>query len=453
MKEQKCCLYQKILDCCFIYGKIRLNVIFTSLKFLFCIGLTFYSIASIANTFAPSSITQANEFRSRLQKVIDHDKAKYNLPALSVSIHCLSSKKILNITSGTKTIRSSEPIDANTLFQMGSITKTYMAVLTLLLESKGRLQLSDTIDKWLPQYSKWKNITIAELLNHSSGIYEVDDTNKFWNGIVRSPQRHYHLSELTDFAYHYQNNFPAGKGYHYTNTDYLLLGMIIEKATHRSVSTNLHREILDVEKFHLTHTFYFSSLYPKSILNQMAHGYNENGIFPKHTDITSVNASYMASDGALIATPDDVATFVQELFSGEILPEKQLQEMLTLISPKSGEPVHPEEIQATMRKQTNEFADIGIGKGIGLVYFKKYGLVWMHAGGTLGYESMYALNPCDNIIVSLAYSARKNQSFIFMRILQDIYSAMGHQKIRKTAPHQNLYDACTTRIIYPSRIF
>lgn len=333
-----------------------------------------------------------------MQQLINHDREKYQLPGLSVSINLNESSPILDVVSGNK-------ITPDTLFQVGSITKTFIAALILILEQHHYLNTSDKLSKWLPQYPQWKNITIKQLLNHSSGTYEYGKTKNFWQDIVTSPHRVRTLKELADLAYQYPVNFAPGMEYRYSNTDYILLGLIIEKATSHSVQQNLQHYI--IQKLNLKNTYYLTSHYPDAILKQVAHGHNNEGTFPDNTDVTDVTASYGASAGALLSTPHDIVKFIRALVSGKLLAKKQLNEMFAATF-------------SDIKNQKNEFEDVASGEGIGLVNFKKYGLRWMHAGGNLGSESVFAWDPHTNVIVCLVYNSRPRQSFVFMQILQDI---------------------------------
>jgi len=105
-----------------------------------------------------------------------------------------------------------------------------------------------------------------------------------------------------------------------------------------------------------------------------------------------------------------MARFIRLLFSHQILPQKQLDDMLKLIDEKN----------ITLIQEKEGFIDVGQGLGIGLVYVKNVGLQWMHAGGRLGYESLFAYDPCNNIVVTLAYNTRPNSEFVFMKIFQEI---------------------------------
>ena len=114
-----------------------------------------------------------------MRSVVQQDQLTYKLPALSVSIGQLNSQDINNFVAGHITRGKKQLITAQTRFQVGSITKTFTAALTLILVSQHKLTLNTTIGKWLPQFPRWKNITVRQLLNHTSGVYKYIDTKNF----------------------------------------------------------------------------------------------------------------------------------------------------------------------------------------------------------------------------------------------------------------------------------
>lgn len=358
------------------------------------------------------------DLNQKLQKTVDEDRVKYNLPALSVSIRVPNKKYNLNFVSGCKSLSASQKITPNTLFQVGSITKTFTAALVLKLSENGQLSLNDTLGQWLPQYPKWHAITIRELLNHTSGVYNYIDAKGFWQELKQQPNYQWQLSQLADLAYQYHDYFEAGKGYQYTNTDYILLGLVLEKITKKSLTT-LYKDNLFAG---LHYTIYAPYCYSQTLMEKIAQGYDDEGTFGYGVDVSNVNTSFAASAGAILSTPNDVVTFLKQLFEGHILSKRSLALMMQLVSIKTGKVLDNQDIAAMITNK--EWEDIGEGFGLGLVHIKDYGFVWMHAGGMPGYQSMYSYNPKKKIILALAYNKQPKQNFIFMKIANDLYQVL-----------------------------
>jgi D-alanyl-D-alanine carboxypeptidase len=133
----------------------------------------------------------------------------------------------------------------------------------LKLEAAGKLSIDDTLGKWLPEYPAWKYVTIRRLLNTTSGIPNYSETEWMSRAWANEPMRAFTLKELADAAYpSATNQLPASKGYHYSNTNYVLSAMIAEKASGKS--------------FTLTSAFYEASTYPEPVIKRLSHGYFEN---------------------------------------------------------------------------------------------------------------------------------------------------------------------------------
>jgi D-alanyl-D-alanine carboxypeptidase len=137
------------------------------------------------------------------------------------------------------------------------------------------------------------------------------------------------LKELADLAYTYPNQFKPGEGYQYTNTDYILLGLIIEKTSHHSIKYVLHHFFLN---YNLTNTYYAAREYPEEVSQRLARGYDDEGTFAYNKDITDYSLSFASSAGAMISSPSDIIKFLLQLFSGKIVSKSTLDRMKNLIS-------------------------------------------------------------------------------------------------------------------------
>ena len=129
----------------------------------------------------------------------------------------------------------SGPVDQDTLYQMGSTSKSFTVAVILQLEAAGKLSIDDPLGKWLPEYPAWKDVTIRRLLNMTSDIPNYSETEWMSKAWEKEPMRALTLKELADAAYpSATNQLPVSKGYHYSNTNYVLAGMIAEKAIGKS---------------------------------------------------------------------------------------------------------------------------------------------------------------------------------------------------------------------------
>lgn len=386
------------------------------------ISFTILLFSCLIKTTSAAELNNQNALLNRqIQKIVDSERVYYQLPALSVSIKLPDEATQREFVSGFYDLSEKRKITPTTLFQVGSITKTFTASIIFKLIQENKLKTTDKLIKWLPQYPRWKNITVANLLWHTSGVYDYTHGKDFDN-LLRKNQV-WTLAELADRAYSFPDAFKPGKAFHYTNTDYILLGMIIEKITQKPL-----KEIFDnyFQQYHLKNTYYLPLGYSNQIKNKIASGYSQDGTFKFNQDVTNINLSFSQSAGAIISNPNDIVNFLDQLFSGKIISNASLAEMTRVISGKDAELIHWQADQ--IPNAQNSFIEVGAGAGIGLVYFRDNGFAWVHAGGMPGYESFYLYDPCRGIYLALMYNIKPNRPLIFIKIAENILQGLNHSK-------------------------
>jgi D-alanyl-D-alanine carboxypeptidase len=222
----------------------------------------------------------------------------------------------------------SRPVDQDTLYQMGSTSKSFTAAVILQLEAQGKLSLDNTLAKWLPEYPVWKDVTIRRLLNMTSGIPNYSETEWISKAWANEQMRAFTLKELVNAAYpSATNQLPATKGYHYSNTNYALAGMIAEKASGKSFRDLVHEMV--IEPHGLDSTFYEASTYRPPVIKRLAHGYFENEGCADYQpdckeswnapilgrDMRNDSVSWMQSAGGGVANARDVDRWMRAIFS------------------------------------------------------------------------------------------------------------------------------------------
>ena len=298
----------------------------------------------------------------------------------------------------------SRPVDQDTLYQMGSTSKSFTVAVILQLEAAGKLSLDDTLGKWLPEYPAWKDVTIRHLLNMTSVIPNYSETEWISQAWVNEPMRAFTLKELADAAYPSSTDqLPVTKGYHYSNTNYALAGMIAEKASGKSFRDLVHR--LVIEPHGLTSTFYEASTYPESVTKRLSHGYFENEACADYQpdckeswnaplidrDMRDRSVSWMQSAGGGVASARDVDRWMRAVFGGKVVPPKQQKEWTELVSTKTGEPI------ATVS------ADDPGGFALGLAYriLGDLGAQWFYEGLSLGYRTLYVWIEDQDLMITV----------------------------------------------------
>jgi len=323
-----------------------------------------------------------------IQRIIDEQRIHHNIPGLSLTINCPSESDLREFVSGTTMASSSTLINSNHLFQVGSLTKSFVAVIILQLEAEGRLSLNDPLTKWIDNINDaWKTITIRELLNHTSGIYNYTDAlHDKENGNYADPYKQWSSEELVHLASLHPLYFDPGTNWHYSNTNYVLAGMIIETATSHTIQEEMNARIFT--PLSLQNTAYLPTIADSNTLSRMAHGYSKWGIFPDEpTDITDTNLSWANAAGSLISTSHDMAIWFRQLMNGSLLPKQQMDELMNTVSTHDALP---------NASKDNSY-------GLGVMYDPNlFGeKIWWHSGGTLGYSSFMVWLKDYNIIIAM----------------------------------------------------
>jgi D-alanyl-D-alanine carboxypeptidase len=295
-------------------------------------------------------------------------------------------------------------VDQDTLYQMGSTSKSFTAATILQLEAAGKLSLDDTIGKWLPEYPAWKDVTIRRLLNMTSGLPNYSETEWMSKAWANEPMRAFTLKDLADAAYpSATNQLPPTKGYHYSNTNYALAGMIAEKASGKSFRDLVHE--LVIEPHGLTSTFYEASTYPPPVIKRLSHGYFENEACADYQpdcketwnapiigrDMRETSVSWMQSAGGGVASARDVDRWMRAIFSGKVVPPKQQKEWMQLVSTKTGEPIE------TVSADDPGGFSLGLAKSV----LGPLGAQWFYEGSSLGYRTLYVWVADEDLMITV----------------------------------------------------
>jgi D-alanyl-D-alanine carboxypeptidase len=206
---------------------------------------------------------------------------------------------------------------------VGSVTKTFTAVIILKLVEEGNLDLEDHLARWYPDFPNAETITIQQLLNHTSGIPEIIP-KILMKSII--PSTYWQTQKLVEIAAREKPLFTPGSAFSYSNANYVLLGLIAEKVTGKTVVQLLHEIIID--PMGLQHTFFVPYEQAPAAL---APGWDRDlSHFPGMLDIGVKNTSWATAaytSGALISNASDLTSFYEDLFDGALLSPKMMKEM------------------------------------------------------------------------------------------------------------------------------
>ncbi|GAB6040599.1 serine hydrolase domain-containing protein [Endothiovibrio diazotrophicus] len=242
--------------------------------------------------------------------------------------------------AGTSRVDSNRPMHHPDRFRVGSISKTFVATTILELVGEGRLSLdNDHLSQWLPEVPNAAQITIRQLLAHTSGIYDYVQCTSIQNGMQTDPLEMYTRQQLLDLATGMPAYNEPGAGYHYSNTNYLILGMIIEQVTGKSLPEALHQYLL--APLRMAHT---GMPEDPSIAGAYAHGYvdyNGNHVFDPTDDTTFIDPSIAWASGTVVSNMYDLTNWGRHFAEGDMLtPEVLAQRVQDLNQMYSGYPVY-----------------------------------------------------------------------------------------------------------------
>jgi D-alanyl-D-alanine carboxypeptidase len=355
---------------------------FTSVCILFFFGIFYNSNVLIRAQSSISPVLSEN-----LQFALDNEFAQYDLKGVVMAIS-MPDDEIWFGASGTS--NGSDSINAEMLFGIGSNTKTFTATLAMMLIEDSLLKLDDSIYHWVADNPYIDStITVKNLLNHTSGLYEYTDHPAIDDSLISHLEKFWTPEEILltflDTPY-----FEKGKDFHYANTNYLILGMIIKAVSGKSISEMLHSRILN--PLGLTHTFLDQE---DSLVGELAHCWYDlfdNGdsydLVLYDIERTSMYSS-MWTAGAMFSTAEDMVKWSKGLYLSKLVNDSTLAQMLDFLP--------------------------GDDYGLGINKYNMSGReLWGH-GGDVIYKSFLLYSPFDTISITLlcnddemTYSQRVN---------------------------------------------
>ncbi|MFI6008767.1 serine hydrolase domain-containing protein [Streptomyces sp. NPDC051243] len=243
-------------------------------------------------------------------------------------------------TAGVGNLKTGEPRSADDRYRVGSITKTFVATVLLQLEAEGRLSLDDTVEEWLPGLVRGNGhdggrVTLRQLLNHTSGIFNYTADEDFGrtyflkDGFFEHRYDTKKPEELVALAMTHKPDFQPGTSWNYSNTNYVIAGMVIEKATGRPYGEAIRERI--IKPLRLTATSVPGTRV--TVPQPSSRAYSklaETATGPTY-DVTKINPSIAYSAGEMISNSTDLNRFYSALLRGRLLPREQLTEMTTTV--------------------------------------------------------------------------------------------------------------------------
>ncbi|EKD71016.1 MAG: hypothetical protein ACD_46C00297G0003 [uncultured bacterium] len=363
---------------------------------------------ALAALFAFSPLYAQNnesDFNEKIKNILSTHFKKYKeaeyFTGVALSIE-LPNQAINNYYIGRVShAENSKEISKDTLFQIGSNTKSFTAAIILQLEKENKLTINDHLEKWLPQYNKWSIISVKQLLNMTSGIPNYSDLPLWSAKQYHHPGYVWTKTELVNYAYPPGNsNPPLKQGFFYSNTAYMLAGLIVEKVTNHSFTEELRNRT--IKRANLTNTFYSDANVDKKIQARLAIGYNYNQYdnpWLVGKEINHFNLSWAGAAGGVISNTEDLIKWTKALFvDNNVLEAAQQNELTQLVSNNTGEAI----------QETTIDDPKGFGLGVAQLFDHDMGRIWFYEGETLGFRALFMYKPCNGIIISSIFNSATN---------------------------------------------
>ncbi|MEU8787192.1 serine hydrolase domain-containing protein [Streptomyces sp. NPDC048637] len=370
--------------------------------------------AALLTTLLPAGTATAAAARtSRLQQDAD---ALRDAGVTGVSVRLASPDGLHTVRSGVGDLRTGQPVPPDGYMRIGSTTKTFVATVLLQLAGEGRLSLTDTVDTWLPGVVRGhgndgRRITLRHLLRHTSGVPD------YVKDVVPEPgaagYRHHRWTVHTPeqrvaLALRHPAAFDPGARWEYSNTNYVLAGMVIKAVTGHSWEQEVRDRI--VRPLRLTHTRTPGNR--PFLPRPHAHNYQQ---FEPAGPMTDTTIAYLPfdgdADGSMISTAADTGRFFSALVRGKLLAPAQLAEM-----------------QRTVDVPDDHGDPPGTRAGLGLLWtpLSCGGGYWGHGGSGFGYVVGPAVTPDGRTTVTVSAHSRPGDNDTAARQIRGITDLTDH---------------------------
>ncbi len=377
-----------------------------------------------ASTASPQNLKHID--RAALQAMVDKTARELLIPGVVVVLRTPQGE--FAVTYGTTLLGAKKPPTADTYFRAASNTKTMTSAVILQLAQESKLSLDDPVSKYVSRVPNGDKITLAELLEMRSGLYNYTDGPEISASVDHDPARVWTAAELLAIAFAHPPNAPPGTAFEYNNTNYLLLSLAAEKVDGKPLAQSMQDRLFG--PLHLQHT-----LFPAPSVNALptpySHGYLYGSasvamvgtppyspevqaaaragiLLPK--DYTDVNHSFVEGAGAVISTATDLATWIDALVAGRVLNAAYQRRWLDSLQLE--DPSKP-------KGQKYGYGITQISWGPNTIYF--------HGGETPGYNSFMGHDLKNDVTLvvwtnlTVALDEKPTANTIMLKVLDQIY--------------------------------
>jgi D-alanyl-D-alanine carboxypeptidase len=299
------------------------------------------SIAGFSQARSAVSAKQVETLNAELQRKLNELHAAGKFPGATAGF-ALADGRTFGLAVGLSNVEAGTPMKPSDLMLQGSVGKTYVAAVALQLVHEKRLRLDDKIErylgseKWFARLPNAREITVRMLMNHTSGLVRYEFKEQFTKDLTANPDKRWRPDELVAYILDTAPPFAAGQGWEYSDTNYIVLGMIIERVTKARYYEQVAQRVLRPLK--LTSTLPSDSRVIPGLIQGYAGPDNPFG----GTDAMivggkfAINPQFEWCGGGMASTTEDLARWAKALYEGRAFDPSLLRQMLDGVPAKLG---------------------------------------------------------------------------------------------------------------------
>jgi D-alanyl-D-alanine carboxypeptidase len=368
--------------------------------------------------------------RTQLQARLEELLASSHIPGATAAV-VLPNGQVIAVAAGFADTATKQRMVPASRLPSGSTGKTFVAAIILQLVSEGRLRLDDPIgtwfghDRWFAGLPNHSGITVRMLLNHTSGLPDHVTERAFIHDVLAEPTRVWKPEELVGYILDHPPQSAPGAEFHYTDTNYILLGMIIERVTGATYYAGLEHRILG--PFNLRNIVPNDSLHVPGVVQGYSGGLERSWLaYGKETleappapgsvaaadamlvhGLFVVNPQFEWTGGGVSTTATDLARWAKAAYEARVFPEPLLKEA----------------VACTLRAPTQSCYGLGVG-----VRSTQFGIRYGHGGFFPGYSTTMAYFPDRRVAIVLqtnttSSEARSISEPFVLAAMQDVAAA------------------------------
>jgi CubicO group peptidase (beta-lactamase class C family) len=353
----------------------------------------FLSLVLLAAGFAILGEAQSTDVRMKNETdAIFSSAIAPNAPGLAVLVK-KDGKIVFERGYGIADLRSKTSIDARTNFRLASVTKQFTAMAVMMLVHDGKLRYDETLSQIFPEFPAYgKTITIRNLLNHTSGLpdyEELMEAEEKTHGKRWSAEKQIRDAEVLQLLEKQSaGKFPPGSRWEYSNSGYVVLGLIVAKASGKSFGDFLQTRIFEPLK--MDHTLVFEK--GKNLVADRAYGHTKVGDTFAQTDQSSTSATL--GDGGVYSNLEDLSKWDDALRNHTLLSEKEMQPALAPAQFSNG----PQRMREGETPEPAHGQNLEYGFGWFLDPYNNHQRMW-HYGETIGFKTAIQRFTKDNLTI------------------------------------------------------